>query len=179
MSAKFARPYAEAFLQTAPAGYDFEKFLGAAAGVRGALGHSRELKAVLGNPGVPASSKEAVLETLAGRAGLEVHGRRFLQVILKNGRVLHLEEILAALREALDARTGAMPARVTAAAPLSETEKSRLVEELSRSTGKRIRATFDVDPSLLAGFVARVGSKVYDASAAKAIEKFKEEAYGN
>jgi F-type H+-transporting ATPase subunit delta len=162
-----------------PAGYDSEKFLSGAAAVRGALSDSRELKAVLGSPGVPPEGKEAVLEALASRAGLDETGRRFLKVVLKNGRLLHLSEILAGIREAVDARAGVAPARITAATELSEAEKSRLVEELSRRTGRKIRASFEVEPALLAGFVARVGSMVYDASAATAIEKFKEEAYGN
>jgi F0F1-type ATP synthase delta subunit len=46
-------------------------------------------------------------------------------------------------------------------------------------TGKKVRATFTTDPKLLAGFVARVGSTVYDASALGAIDKFKEEAHGH
>ena len=35
---------------------------------------------------------------------------------------------------------------------------------LSRLTGKRMRLRFDVDPALLGGVVARIGSTVYDGS---------------
>jgi F0F1-type ATP synthase delta subunit len=38
--------------------------------------------------------------------------------------------------------------------------------------------TVKVDPQILAGFVARVGSEVFDASAVRAIERFREEAAG-
>ena len=125
------------------------------------------------------SAKEAILDELGARAALDEGGRRFLRVVLKNRRLGALPDILDAVRKALDERAGVVPARVTAATPLSEPERGRLVEELSRRTGKRIRATFEVDPSLLAGFVARVESRIYDASVSTAIEKFKEEAYGN
>jgi F-type H+-transporting ATPase subunit delta len=35
---------------------------------------------------------------------------------------------------------------------------------LSRLTGKRMRLRFDIDPALLGGVVARIGSTVYDGS---------------
>ena len=36
--------------------------------------------------------------------------------------------------------------------------------------------TVEVNPAILAGFVARVGSEVFDASVVRAIEKFQGEA---
>lgn len=162
-----------------PRDFDGEKFLAGASAVCDAIASSGQLKAALGNPAVPAAAKENILRALAGRAGLSEIGQRFLQVVLRNRRLLHLPEIVSAVRQGLDERAGVLPARVTAATALSEAEKNRLVAELARASGKSIRATFEVDPGLLAGFIARVGSKVYDASIATAIEKFKEEAYGN
>jgi F-type H+-transporting ATPase subunit delta len=68
---------------------------------------------------------------------------------------------------------------VTAAGPLSPSDADRVAAALSHALGKKVRASFEVDKNLLAGFVARVGSRIYDASALGALEKFKEEAYGD
>jgi F-type H+-transporting ATPase subunit delta len=47
---------------------------------------------------------------------------------------------------------------------LSEQQKQELLHALGTATGKYIRPIYSVDPSLLGGVVARVGSKEYDGS---------------
>lgn len=179
MSARFARPYAEALIQTSPASYDYENLLTGLASIARALSESRDLTSILANPSVPASAKEGIVEALAEKAGLDTTGRRFLQVVLRNRRFLAVSEIAAAIREGIDVRAGVVTASVTSAGPLAPAESDRVTAALAQAVGKKVRATFDVDANLLAGFVARVGSKIYDASALGALEQFKEEANGH
>jgi len=179
MSARFARPYADALVQTAPAGFDYDGFLAAGEAVSGALARSHALRAVLANPGVSLPAREKIVAEVAARAGMPDLGLRWLALLVRKHRILHLDDALAAVREALDERDRVVRARVTAAGPLDERGRKRIVEALSKRVGRTVRATFDVDENLLAGFVARVGSRIFDASALRAVEKFKEEAYGN
>lgn len=175
----FGRPYAEALLQSAPQGFDAQACLAGLSAVADALAASRDLYALLASPSVATPVKTKILDELGARAGLEDLGRRFLRLLLARGRVIQLHDIVAALRVAVDVRSGVQPARVTSANELSGAEKSSVSAALSRVTGKKVRVLFETDPRLLAGFVAHVGSRVYDASAAGAIEKFRKEAYGN
>jgi F-type H+-transporting ATPase subunit delta len=179
VSVRFARPYAEALLQTTPQGFDYAKFNEGLAALVRAISGNRDLSAVLSSPSVPGSTKDAVVADLATRAGLDETGRRFLALLRRNGRILQLSEIAGAVREALDGREGVVPATVTVAAALPQNDQDRLVEALSRAVGRKVRARFEVDPKILAGFIARLGSRVFDASTLGAIYKFKEEAYGN
>jgi F-type H+-transporting ATPase subunit delta len=179
MSARFTRPYADALVQTADAGFDYDAFLAAGAAVAGALERSRDLRAVLANPAVSLPVREKIVAEIAKRAGMPELGLRWLALLVRKHRILQLEEALSGVREALDERDRVVRARVTAAETLDERGRERIVAALSRRVGATVRATFDVDERLLAGFVARVGSKIFDASALRAVEKFKEEAYGN
>lgn len=179
MSRRFTRPYADALLGTVPAGFDIEALIVALRDVSAAVAGSPPLRAVLATPSVKLEVKRRIVEELGAKAGADGVGARYLRLLLENGRILQLGEILAALREALDAREGVIPAQVTAASELDGSARDRVAAALSRATGRKVRASFSTDPSLLAGFVARVGSKIYDASALGAIEKFKEEAHGN
>lgn len=179
MSARFARPYAAALLQTAPPAFDYPRFLDSLRSISAALADSRNLRSILSNPSVAFAAKEGIVEALSEKAGLDATGRRFLQVVLRNRRFLGLSEIAAAIGEALDVREGVVPASVTAAAPLAAADADRVAAALSGAVGRKVRATFQVDTSLLAGFVARVGSRIYDASALGALEQFKEETHGN
>ncbi len=76
--------------------------------------------------------------------------------------------VIGAIREAfelqLDERLGFVRAEVSSAAPLNAPLSAGLESELSKLTGKRMRLRFDVDPALLGGVVARIGSTVYDGS---------------
>jgi F-type H+-transporting ATPase subunit delta len=64
----------------------------------------------------------------------------------------------------LDERRGFERADVTSAAPLSEASHTSLEAQLSRLTGKRLRTHYSVNPELVGGVVARIGSTVYDGS---------------
>ena len=175
---RFARPYAKAFLETAPEGYDVESFLSAAGAIVRAMAGDARLKNFLAGPSVPADAKRRVLDDLSTRAGVDDVGRRLLRLVLANRRIAALSEILSAIRAVWDRTTGVVEARVTVAAPLAQDEEGRIEKALSRQTGRRVRMRVDVDRNILAGFVARVGSEIFDASAARAIERFEKDAGG-
>ncbi len=172
----YARSYARAFVETAPTGYEVEGFLESAGALRRAFAEDRPLKAFFAAPAVPVEAKEKALDELARKVGLDDFGRRFFQLTLSHRRILQLSEILSAIREESDRRRGVVAARVTVAGPLAPAEEQRIAQRLSRALGRAVRLQVDVDEKILAGFVARVGSEVFDASALRAIEKFQEQA---
>jgi F-type H+-transporting ATPase subunit delta len=175
---RFARPYAQAFLETVPAGYDVEGFLTAAGAIQRAIAQDPRLKHFLTAPSIPFDAKRRVSDDLAARAGVDEFGRRFLALILERRRIVALAEILSTIRAMHDRISGIVEAQVTVAAPLDEAERARIEEALARKLNRRVRMKVDVDPKILAGFVAKVGSEVFDASAARAIERFHGEAGG-
>jgi len=170
----FARSYARAALEAAPAGADLERLLEQASAVARALESDPRLKEFFAAPSIPREPKERALEKLALRTGMDEFGRRFLKVILKHGRLIHLQEILTALSDAHDHARGTHEAQITVAAPVGPEEERRIAEALGRSLGGSVRLTVRVDASILGGFVARVGSRVIDASVAHAIARFQE-----
>ncbi len=172
----FARSYARAFLETAPRGYDVDRFLEDARAVEQALAADLRLPAVFSAPAVPHETKQKVLEELTRKAGLDDFGRRFFQVMLANRRVLHASEILSGIREEWDRQRGIVAARVRVASPIGAAEQKRIAEALGRAVGRTVRAQVEVDETILAGFVARIGSEVFDASVVHAIEEFREQA---
>ena len=87
-----ARGYAQALLESAPAGFDIGQFLEGARAVLRAIESDPRLKAFFGAPGIAAGVKAKTLEELARLGGLDDFGRRFLGVVLGNRRILHLAE---------------------------------------------------------------------------------------
>ena len=59
---------------------------------------------------------------------------------------------------------GMVSAVLTSAAPLPPEHRSRAIAALEKLTRKKVNLTVQIDPSLLGGAVAQVGSMVYDGS---------------
>ena len=169
---RYARPYAKAFLETMPSGYDVDAFLGSSSAISRSLARDSRVKAFLAAPAIPIDAKRRVLEDLGKRAGVDDFGRRFLALVLEKRRILALGEILSALRSARDRALGIVEAVVTVAAPVGEPERRRIEEALARQVGRDVRMRVEVDPGILGGFIAKVGSEVFDASVLRAVERF-------
>jgi F-type H+-transporting ATPase subunit delta len=172
----FAHPYARAFVEAAPKGYDFAAFQEAATSLEHALEGNPKLRAFLLAPTVPREAKSKALAELCGRVGLDAYGTRFLQVMLKNHRLLEAGEVLKTLRDLLDAKEGILRVRVTVPAAVSGEEQKLIEGAIAARTGMKVRTQVGLDPTILGGFIARAGSRVFDGSVKAAIRRFEKQA---
>jgi F-type H+-transporting ATPase subunit delta len=125
---------------------------------------SPELRNVLLSPAVPTARKRAVIARVTEAGGSSRMVRNFLYVLIDRRRTDLLAEAIEAFEAAIDERLGLVHARVTSAAPLTELQRADLQQALSQVAGKQVRCDFAVDPNLIGGVVARIGSTVYDGS---------------
>ena len=123
-----------------------------------------ELRNVLLSPAIATSKKRAVMGRFAEQLGVTRLVRNFLFLVVDRRRADILDEIAVAFEAALDERLGFVRAEVTSAAPLSDRQQIELQESLSRVAGKQVRCEFKLNPELIGGVIARIGSKVYDGS---------------
>jgi F-type H+-transporting ATPase subunit delta len=168
----FARSYAQAFLQASPPKYDVAAFLDQAQALGRALFSEQRVKGFFLSPSIPMEAKTRALHELGRRAGLDAFSQRFFELLLKRRRLADLAPILSAIRQEWNRKGGVAEALVTLAAPAGSAEQSSLVEALSRAVGQPVRLTVHVDGRILGGFIARIGSQLFDASVRSAIERF-------
>jgi F-type H+-transporting ATPase subunit delta len=135
---------------------------------------SPELRNVLLSPAVPTVRKRAVVARFVPLVPLSPLIRNFLFVMIDRRRADLLGEMSAAFEAALDERTGWVRAEVQSAGPLTEAQRASLQDELSRVASKQVRCDFSVDPALIGGVVARIGSTVYDGSVRTQLESLRE-----
>lgn len=128
------------------------------------LADSVELRHALSSPSVPGSRKKAVVARIADQLSLSRISRNFLFILIDHRRIAALTEILHAFEIELDERLGFARAEVSAARELDEAQRESLARDLEKLTRKRVRLKFSVDPALIGGVVARIGSTVYDGS---------------
>jgi F-type H+-transporting ATPase subunit delta len=139
-----------------------------------ALESSNDLRDALIDAAVPADRKKAVLADLLGdRAHPQTV--RLLGFIIEQGRARELGKIVdALLRTTAESREHAL-AEVRTAVPLSDDQKARLQEALSKATGRTVELKVLVDPSVVGGVVAHVGDQVFDGSIRTRLQEAKEQ----
>lgn len=171
MIGRFSRPYAKAFMDIVPAA-EAQKYLAELTSFEKARKASPDLAAIMGNPGVALETKQRIVAQIAQRLQLSDLSVRILTVVVANQRINQLGTILNAWREMINKELGVAVARVRTAHELSADEREQLRLALERKSGKKVDLEVTTDSTLLGGFVAQVGSDVYDASIVGQIQRF-------
>jgi F-type H+-transporting ATPase subunit delta len=138
------------------------------------LAESIELRRIWENPAVPADQKRRVLDLIAQRDGISRYARNFVAVLIDHRRTHFLGPIIAQVEKELDARLGFADAEITSARPVGDSEKREFESQIARLTGKKVRAHYAQDASLLGGAIVRLGSTIYDGSVRGQLERIKE-----
>ena len=140
----------------------------------GVLDQHPDLGRALTNPAVPVSGKRGIVESLVGRLAPSPPVRKLLLMLAERDRLTLVPDVVAVYRERLMEHRQIVRAEVTTAVPLSSGSIAQLEQRLAAVTGRRVTMTTRVDPSLIGGAVAQVGSTVYDGSIATQLDKVRE-----
>ena len=138
------------------------------------LSESVELRRVWENPAIPADEKHKLLDLITRRDGIGKAVRNFIAVIIDHRRVRFLARIIQQVEKEVDARLGLAEAEIFSMRELNDSEKRTLEAQLAKATGKKVRARYGRDESLLGGAVVRVGSTIYDGSVKGQLQRIKE-----
>jgi F-type H+-transporting ATPase subunit delta len=134
---------------------------------------SRELREVWETPSIPAEQKRAVLDAIVARAEISRPVRNFMAVIIDHRRVQFLGPIVQQFEHELDQRMGFAEAEITSARELGEVERLALEAQVEKFTGKKVRARYSRDESVLGGAIVKVGSTIYDGSVKGQFERIR------
>jgi F-type H+-transporting ATPase subunit delta len=167
------RSYAEALAGVALAENRAEEIRRELADFLAMMAESADLRNFLESPAVPVGSKQAVITKLVERMGASGALRNFLFLVVDHHRVTLLDAIGAAFGRELNARLGILDAEISAGRELGAEEKQALVAVLERRTGKKIQASYRVEPELVGGAVVRIGSTIYDGSVRNSLERLR------
>jgi len=174
MIRRYARPYARAIIDVVgsaagaqPLRQELEIFEAARRG-------AADLAELYANPGIDHAVKMNVTNAIAKKLGLSGLALKVLEVLIRNHRINDLGGIVEALASYIREATNTVAADVRTAHTLSDAERTELQSTLERKFGRKVELTLSTDRSLLGGFVARVGSEIYDASVVGRIERFRE-----
>ena len=128
---------------------------------------------VMLNPAVPVQRKRAAVVDLTSRLGTGPILAKLLALLAERDRLVVLPDLLASYRERLLDHQHVIRAEVTTATPLSSERAQAIERRLAHVTGKKVVVSVRIDPAIIGGLVARIGSTVYDASVTRQLERMR------
>jgi F-type H+-transporting ATPase subunit delta len=135
---------------------------------------NRELRDVWETPSISADQKRSVLDAIVARQGVSRTVRNFLAVLIDHRRTSFLGPIVKEFEQELDQRMGFAEAEISSARDLTDPEKHVLEGQVQKLIGKKVRARYLRDTSLLGGAMVRVGSTIYDGSVNGQLERIRQ-----
>jgi len=174
LATRYARALAEVVREKAA----LEKTAAELETIAGVFRKSKPLRDFLLNPGLPASRKAKALDDIAGKGKFSATTGRLLQILLQKGRIDHLPDLCVEFRRIEERKLDRVTVEVITAVPLDPALRKKMAESLEKLTGKSVRLEPKVDPAVLGGARARIGSVVYDGTVAGRLRKLKQQLIG-
>jgi F-type H+-transporting ATPase subunit delta len=136
------------------------------------LGTNQDLMTLLQDPRIPFDAKKGILQKELGK----IHPLVFnLAILLVNKGILSRSgDILQQYNNLLDAHRGVERARVTTALPLGIEEKEGVSRRLGEIVDRKVVIDGQLDPSVIGGFIARIGDTLIDGSIRQKLETLKQ-----
>jgi F-type H+-transporting ATPase subunit delta len=125
--------------------------------------------------GVTDADRLAIVEKVSAAMGLTQPVKKLFVLLTQSRKLELMPDLAAAYGERLLSHQNIVRAEVTSAAPLSPEKTKALEESLSQVTGKKVELSVSVDPELLGGVVAKIGSTVYDGSVKTQLQRMRQE----
>jgi F-type H+-transporting ATPase subunit delta len=167
---RLARVYAEAALDAAGGRAEQDALMTELESLRtDVLDRQPKLLELFASELVSEDEKLAVIDRVfGGRASTLLVN--FLKVLNKHGRLGMIRDVVAAARKLWETRSGRLPVHLETANPLSPELEQELLASLTKVLGADPIVSASINPDLIAGFVIRVGDRVFDGSVRTRLE---------
>ncbi len=165
-----ARRYAKALFGLAAETGKVEAWSVSLLSLKQAVESSPDLRDVLSNPVYSKEQRRAIVEKLATGLSLDAEPSGLLLLLGDRNRLSYLSAIVDTFRDYADQHLGRIRAKVTSAVKLDDAAVQAMADRLSQATQAKVLLDRVVDPAILGGVVAQVGSIVYDGSVRTQLE---------
>ncbi len=173
MSAKRTEGYARAFVDVARAEGRLGEVVDELFRFARTFESSEALRDALVDELIPVERRQAIVEDLLGGRASDVT-TSLVSFVVGAGRGRDLPAIADRVVAMAAHERDQEVAEVRSVIPLSDDQRQRLAEALSRATGKEVDVRVIVDPSVMGGLVAQVGDTVIDGSVRRRIDQLRE-----
>jgi F-type H+-transporting ATPase subunit delta len=177
MEGSLARRYATAIVETA-VDHD-EQTLGVVTAeleeFAKMVRESKDLEHLLMSPVFTLPERQRAIAAVLERVKPSALTKRFLTLLVERNRFGVFDDIVKMVRRLADQRAGKMRAEVVSASPLSKDAAASLKRALEKRTGKQVEMEVKIDPALLGGVRAQIGSMVLDGTLRTQLDQLRDQ----
>jgi F-type H+-transporting ATPase subunit delta len=131
--------------------------------IQSTIEENHDLEVMLKSPVIKSGAKRSVLNKIFGK---KVNGITLglLNLLIENKRPSLLLLVAKEYIVIYDFLKGIEVAQITSAVPLTEKLEMEILKRVQDTVGKEVTLNNIVDPSIIGGFVLRIGDQQYDSS---------------
>lgn len=159
-----ARRYAKALFIVGKEQNNYDEYNQILQGVAKLYVSNPEVVDALTNPLYPLDIKEKVMAGMIKSMGVDKVMGNFLTLLVHKKRTMILPEIAEEFQVMVDSEKNISHGHVVSAIELSDELQENVQATLEKLTGKKVKLTTSVDPSIIGGIIAKVGDLVLDGS---------------
>jgi F-type H+-transporting ATPase subunit delta len=138
-----------------------------------ALADSLELKDFLLSPIIKMEVKKSALSEIFSNVQAETNS--LFHLLYENKRFEILASIATEYNRLFDESNGIEVAKVTTAFPITAELETKVLAKIAEFSNKKITIENIVNPSIIGGFILRVGDQQYNASVSSKLSELKRE----
>ena len=165
--------YAKAILETALSTGKANQVNDDMKSIIAAVNSSPDLKDFLASPIITSEVKMNVLSEVFG--SVQADTKSLFRLLQENKRFQILEAIATQFNAQFDEMNGVEVAKVTTAFPITAELEAKILAKATSISTKKITIQNTVDPSIIGGFILRIGDKQYNASVSNRLHELKRE----
>lgn len=137
------------------------------------IGSNSELATFLVSPTASVEVKESALLEIFADA--DSNTKALFHLLFENKRFEILGDVASAFNSQFDEMHGIEVAKVTTAIPMDAELESKVLSKILTFSNKKVIIENIVDPSIIGGFILRIGDQQYNASVANRLQVLKRE----
>ena len=163
--------YAKAILETALSSGKANQVNDDMKSIINAVNSSTDLKDFLVSPIISSEVKMKALSEVFG--SVQADTKSLFRLLQENKRFEILEAIATQFNTQFDEMNGVEVAKVTTAFPITADLEAKILAKATSISTKKITIQNTVDPSIIGGFILRIGDKQYNASVSNRLQELK------
>ncbi len=135
---------------------------------------SAEFKQLIRAPKYSLQNKIQAVGAIAQKAQCGKEVVHFLRFLTHQGRFEVIEQVSGSFTAQAEKKLGTTKAKLTLAEEINPTDLDKIQKQLSFVTKKDVTLEVQLDPAILGGAVAQIGSQVFDGSIQNRLKRLRE-----
>ena len=141
--------------------------------IASAIKSNKELSTFIENPTTKVEVKESALQEIF--ADTNAVTKSLFRLLFENKRFEILDAVALEYNNLFDESNGVEIAKVTTAIAMDAALEAKILAKIATFSNKKITIENTIDPSIIGGFILRIGDKQYNASVANRLQTLKRE----